>query len=120
MLRKILGDERVVRGLLQKRSQPLEGFEKPRKVAEGVTLAHFLLGRFYAVTSHQCACRGWLDGAFQMQMKFSLGEGVDSRGESSHPQISVGQSGAACVVPRCEPEGADVGRGIRELDRKST
>src|SRR5215470_18048247 len=115
LLPEIAGDESVVLRLTQKRGEPLEGFKEAWKVAEGITLKHLLPGRFHAVTGHQCERCGRLDRTFQMQMKFSLGEGVDSRGERTHPEKSMRQCGAAGIVPGSKPEGANIGRGIREL-----
>ena len=66
-------DQSVVFWFAQKRTHPLEGPEKAGKIAKRIMLKHLLLGRFHPVTSHECLRCGWLNCAFQVQMKLGFG-----------------------------------------------
>ena len=97
---EIAPNEGVVLRLTQKRGHPFEGFEKTGEIVKGVPLEDFLLGCLDAVTSHERAHRGWLDGAFQVQMKLSFREGVDLRREAwwFHPQNQCGSAGPPALA----------------------
>ena len=88
LLRELRGGQGVVLRLAQKRCEPLKRLEELREIAEGITLAHLLLRCTNVVTRHQRERRGRLNSALQVQMKFGLGKGIDSRRERrrGHPQ----------------------------------
>ena len=87
MFREVVCDEGIVLRLAQERSHPFEGFDEFGEAAVGIAAAHFLFGYENAVTSRERADGGRLDGAFEVQMKFRLGQRSDSNGERrrGHP-----------------------------------
>ena len=65
---QIMSDERIVRGITEIRSDPLEGIEEAEEIGVVVAAANEVFGGGNAVASGEGADRCGLDGAFEMKV----------------------------------------------------
>ena len=85
----------------------------PRKVRIVVARGHLFHGELHIVARGQLHRRFRADGAFQMQVQFCFGEGVEDRWLPGrlrrHVNLVARQLRAAGVDPRRHPVGSEVG-----------
>jgi hypothetical protein len=106
VLTKINSNEGIIPRVAKEGSNPLERFQEAKKIGVSVMAAYFLPGEDNAVTRGQSANRRRLDGAFKMQVEFSLwhrSEGL--RGwDLSHFGRLLRKLGLTRIFPGGKPE----------------